>query len=570
MASSSKKRLSDQALMDILEDSDAESLAEWTDSEGPVDLSSGSESTSDSENENPVSDVSTWSEMECLTQAPPPRFPFTGSPGQKRECDHSPLAYLELFLSEEVIGMIVQETNRYAAQQLAAPLSMFSRSRRWEPVTSEDIWLFLSLVILQGVVGKPLQKWYWSTNQILATPFFGSVMPEYRFSLIMKYLHFTNNEGFDEASHPAPKLKKIWEIYQLIVSNFRTSYMPERHVTVDESIMTYKGRLSWVQFIASKRVRFGVRSIMLCESQSGYIWNSVVYTGKGTKFDPKYNAYGLATSSVLTLIEPLLDKGYCLTTDSFYTTPELYEHLLVHKTDAYGTVRPNRHQLPHTFSAKKLKSGEIVAWQKGKIMALRWHDKKDVSFLSTVHNAATALTRARGGKEAQKPIVALDYHRTMGDLDRADQALTFYPAVRKQQRKYYKKLFRHLLEQCLWNAFVLYKKRNDKPVPHHDFVWQICEAICVKHRSAQSVASRVGRRASYVVNPARLTGRHFVEYLPPTAHKLTPTRQCKVCCSKRGPDGKRVRKETRFYCPDCDVGLCPVPCFKVYHTKEVF
>lgn len=31
--------------------------------------------------------------------------------------------------------------------------------------------------------------------------------------------------------------------------------------------------------------------------------------------------------------------------------------------------------------------------------------------------------------------------------------------------------------------------------------------------------------------------------------------------------GKRIRKETRYYCPDCDVGLCLTPCFKLYHTK---
>ncbi|XP_068103433.1 piggyBac transposable element-derived protein 4-like [Hyperolius riggenbachi] len=404
MASSSRRHLSDQALLDILDesDSDVESVVDSTDSGMPGDLSSASETTSESDRECSASVVRTWCEMGCLTQEPPPRFPFTGSPGQKWECDHSPLAYMELFLPEEVIDMIVQETNRYAEQQLAAPFSRFSRTRKWEPVTSEDIWQFLGLIILQGVVGKPLQKWNWSTNRILATPFFGSVMPEYRFSLIMKFLHFSNNVEFDEATHPAPKLKKIWELYQRIMSNFRTTYTLERDITVDESLMAYKGRLSWIQFIASKGARFGVKSFMLCESISGYIWNSVIYTGKGTKFDPKYSAYGLATSSVLTLIDPFLDKGYCLTTDNFYTSPELYEYLL-HKTDAYGTVRACRRQMPPTFSSKKLKTGEIVAWQKGKVMALRWRDKKDVCLLSTVHNAATVLTMTRGGKEVQKP-----------------------------------------------------------------------------------------------------------------------------------------------------------------------
>lgn len=111
---------------------------------------------------------------------------------------------------------------------------------------------------------------------------------------------------------------------------------------------------------------------MLCESSTGYIWNSVIYTGKGTKFNPRYSNYGMATSSVLTLLEPLLNQGYCVTMDNFYTSPELFEVLIQNKTDAYGTVRPNRRDMPSMFGKKKLKPREMVAWQKGKMMAIRW------------------------------------------------------------------------------------------------------------------------------------------------------------------------------------------------------
>ena len=347
-------------------------------------------------------DVRTWCLSDYGTEhVAPPRFPFTGAPGIKVDVDDNPLEYLQLFLTAEVIDKIVIETNRYQEQEAATP-QRFSRRRKWEPVTSEDIWKFLGLIILQGVVGKPLQKWYWSTNKLLATPFFGSVMSEYRFSLIMKYLHFANNEDFDEHSHPAPKLKKIWEVYQLILQNFQRTYIPERDVTIDESLMAYKGRLSWIQFIASKRARFGIKTFMLCESSSGYIWNSVVYTGKGTKFCERFSDFGMATASVLSLMEPLLNQGYCVTTDNFYTSPELYEFLIQNKTDAYGTVRPNRRNMPSAFPSKKLGKGEVAAWQKGKMLALKWRDKKDVSLMSTVHNTSTVMVHTKGGKDVMK------------------------------------------------------------------------------------------------------------------------------------------------------------------------
>ena len=53
-------------------------------------------------------------------------------------------------------------------------------------------------------------------------------MNEYRFSLIMKFLHFSNNEDFDTSTHPAPKLKKIWEVYQMLLHKFQSTYTPQR------------------------------------------------------------------------------------------------------------------------------------------------------------------------------------------------------------------------------------------------------------------------------------------------------------------------------------------------------
>ncbi|XP_072277513.1 cdc42 effector protein 2 isoform X1 [Pyxicephalus adspersus] len=289
-----------------------------------------------------------------------------------------------------------------------------------------------------------MQKWYWSKNKMIATPFFGTVMPEYRFSLIMKYLHLANNEEFDETAHPAPKLKKIWEVSQMILQNFQQTYVPERDVSIDESLMAYKGK---AQLVAVHCVKEGtiwrenVYTVSL--SLSGYIciWlcpypylatSGIPYTGKGTQFNPRYSHYGLATSSVLTLTEPLLDQGYCVTTDNFYTSPELYEFLLQHRTDAYGTIRLTGASL---FAKGKLKTREIVAWQKGKMMALGWCDKKDVCLKSTVHDAFTVLVHTKCGKEVMKPQVVIDYNNTMGGVDRADQAMTFYPVMRKRQRK---------------------------------------------------------------------------------------------------------------------------------------
>lgn len=57
----------------------------------------------------------------------------------------------------------------------------------------------------------------------------------------------------------------------------------------------------------------------------------------------------------MTLVHDLRDQGYTLTTDNYYTSPELAELLIKCKTDIYGTMRMNRKGLPLVLKTKKLK-----------------------------------------------------------------------------------------------------------------------------------------------------------------------------------------------------------------------
>jgi len=54
-----------------------------------------------------------------------------------------------------------------------------------------------------------------------------------------------------------------------------------------------------------------------------------------------------------------------------------------------------------------------------------------------------------------KPQLICDHNNIMGDVDRADQEFSYYETTRKQQKKYYKKVFRH---RSLFNAFIIFKK----------------------------------------------------------------------------------------------------------------
>jgi len=174
--------------------------------------------------------------------------------------------------------------------------------------------------------------------------------------------------------------------------------------------------------------------------------------------------------------------------------------------------------------------------------------------------------------EKRKPDAIYSYDN-MGGVDLADQMLTSYSCKRKRHKVWYKKLFRHLLNQIVLNCYVLHKKVNvDSKLSHVDFRVKLIECLLEEFHDPSTVKRPgrplLGRPSSEPANPLRLTGRHFPSLLPPNAGKQAPTRRCRVCCASSGRDGKKVRRETRYYCKDCDVALCPAPCFELFHTKR--
>lgn len=544
-------------------DSESELLAENSEEEY-----SSSESESDDET---LEDVRDWCKISASYPSPP-KFPFLGFPGIKIPLNDSsdPLEYFYAFFQDEIFSFIVHETNKYAGTYFeSANLTPSSRALKWRETDHQEMKCFLALLLLQGVVQKPVEKWFWSKRPILHTPFFGKIMSSERYGLIMKFLHFENTEEFDSQLYPNNKLKKISIFHHMLVEKFKSVFVPNQNISIDESLIAYKGRLGWKQYIPSKRARFGIKLFQLCESESGYIWNSFIYTGKGTVFDKEYEQYGIATKTVLTLMDHLKGKGYTLTTDNFYTSPELAELLIKCRTDVCGTMKLNRKGLPLFLKNEKLKKGDVIACQKGKICAMEWKDKKPLLILSTFHNSdMEEVPSYRKNEVRMKPKAVTFYNKNMGGVDRSDQCLSYYPVARNRQRKYYKKIFRHLLSQTVWNAFVLYKK-NSGDLSHVSFRMKLIERL-IEDAGVISVAHtshNFTTKASE--NVMRLTGRHFPSYVEPNSIKKTPSRKCYVCCLKQNENGKRVRRESRFQCKECDVGLCAAPCFEIYHTVNV-
>ena len=109
----------------------------------------------------------------------------------------------------------------------------------------------------------------------------------------------------------------------------------------------------------------------------------------------------------------------------------------------------------------------------------------------------------------------------------------------------------HFIEEAVLDAFILYDKTYPKKMRFMNFKMAVIE----------STITRANLSTDSDVYELPTIGRHFLELVPPTEKKQSPTKRC-VECTKRG-----IRKEGRYQCKNCSnhPGLCPAPCFKNHH-----
>jgi hypothetical protein len=207
--------------------------------------------------------------------------------------------------------------------------------------------------------------------------------------------------------------------------------------------------------------------------------------------------------------------------------------------------------MPKKLQESKLQRGEVIAQHSGPVCVLRWRDKKHVTMISTYH-AAELQTVVKGVKEKQQPVCVIHYNQHMGGADKKDQLLQMYLVERKRMNKWYMNLFRRLLNATVLNARVVYRQNIGQNIDHLTFRIQLVEGLLVKY----SVQCRVPGHHDGDNTIKRLMECHFPRKIPPKEKKCKPTRWC-VVCSKHNK-----RRETVYYCQDCDIALCIDGCLR--------
>lgn len=87
------------------------------------------------------------------------------------------------------------------------------------------------------------------------------------FQLILSFVHFNDNKK----SSPGSNLHQVERLLCLINSKFQLMFCPGIKVTIDESMIPFRGCVGFRQYIPSKNHRYGMKVFKLCMIR-GYTW----------------------------------------------------------------------------------------------------------------------------------------------------------------------------------------------------------------------------------------------------------------------------------------------------------
>ena len=484
--------------------------------------------------------------------------------------------FMHLYLTDDIINLTVTETNRYAEQFIREnqdSIKAHSSVKDWVPTNYSEMKTYLGMVILMGVVYKPRFAMYWSYDEIFETPIFPKLMTRNRFFLLSRFLHFADNNALDPRDPNRDRLFKIREISEMFKRNWKMVYTPGQNLCVDESLVLFKGRLAFKQYIKTKRSRFGIKFYTIC-TDTGISLDTLIYCGQLDQELQDVGGYLITERIPISLASDYFMEGRVLYIDNFYTTPRLCKYLLEHGMYTVGTVRTNRKFFPKELARADIPRGTPLFYvcEEQEVLAVKYRSHLDksngqpkvVHVLTTKHTNAVGPTKKKdkAGDVVKKPKCIIDYNHHMGGVDLVDQQLHHLNIIRKSY-KWYKKIFLRLLSQSLLNSHKLYAFTGGK----QDFLGFIKNLLNIMFTSAP----KLSQNPRIVPHPDvhRLTGHnHYPERrpLPATSARKKAKYMVKFCrvCSARGKPNR-----TNWVCKNCPgkPGLHLEECFEIFHTK---
>lgn len=468
-----------------------------------------------------------------------------------------PTSIFEYFFNQELVEMIVNKSSKYRKKQgfISVPYN----------ITVADMYSAIAIIIYMSIVHLPTISMYWSTEPMYNFQFISKVMSRDKFLRILRFLHFSDEDNDKINGKDIDATYKIQPVIDMLLSRFQSAYRPGRNIVVNESVMLWKDRLPFDECTPNKRTTFGLKTFILAECETGYVYNLKLYSGQLLR-ELNSEPLGASGSIVLHLTKHLLQQGRTLFLNNYHSSPALYEMLHKNGTNVCGIVRLKRKEMPYygmiARDLNRLEKGQMLVRYNEIVAFCAWKDKKLVSTLTTVHAPRLVLSTNIDhvtGQYRKEPNVVLDCNTYMSGANKIHQILQRHLTISKSI-KWHKQYFVHLLDITIFNCFVIWNSCHGDRKTFREIKEDIISGLLEKYFTPVKNFHLKTKRSKKF--PLCIKSRCFPKKIPPTVKKCHPTNRCVLCKENK------LRKQTRYFCNDCNVPLCIIPCFELFHTTK--
>jgi len=493
---------------------------------------------------------------------PHPVEDFTGPIGGVaeflRELKPGPRLLFHQFFTEELIDLIVFQTNLYATQKM----------KPFQPTNSSEIRAFIAINLIMGIKRLPSYRDYWSNNPILHDSYISQVMTVKRFDWLLGNLHINDNSLMPKRGDlDFDKLYKVRPLLDVLSNRFVECYELTEFLAVDESMIKFKGRSGLKQYMPKKPTKRGYKNWALACS-SGYLHNFQLYTGKIGDTVEK-NLGKRVVEDMCQLVDGKYHKVFF---DNYFNSVDLQVSLYAKKIYASGTVNLTRIKLPKDLPTDKEMDRGDFAWRNhstSNLSFVKWKDNRTVTFLSNFENPETSETVDRKNKDGtisqiNCPSIVKNYNKNMGFVDKLDHLKKLYE-VDRQSQKWWHRIFFYFLDVALVNSYICFRElQPENKLRLKEYRLEVAREEIEKAR--RGLQKR--RRSSSKYPMAGPKKPYVPDYLREDASHIpvrTTLRRCGNCSTKK----KQVR--TKFMCRKCNIPLCLAKkkgknCFADFHT----
>ena len=91
--------------------------------------------------------------------------------------------------------------------------------------------------------------------------------------------YFPLFEDSPTLGHIVQQTNKLRPFLTPLIANFQAHYTLNQEVSVDESMIGYKGRLGFIQYMPKKPTKWGMKAFVLPDAYNGYMYSWHLYTG---------------------------------------------------------------------------------------------------------------------------------------------------------------------------------------------------------------------------------------------------------------------------------------------------